>query len=142
MLQDLIPDFIPILGILDDLLLLPGLIWLAIRLIPDHVWQRALQRAEVEPLLLGHNWAAAVLIFIMWDALLLFGIYMAVVHFGSPYWQQRWYVWVAVAGAVLVITEVSWSVYQLRAEKRAADGRQEEGSVSASLLEEGTNSVV
>ena len=28
---DLIPDFIPVLGYLDDVLLLPGLIWLAIR---------------------------------------------------------------------------------------------------------------
>lgn len=78
----------------------------------------------------------------MWDALLLFGIYTAVVHFGTPYWQQRWYVWVAVASAVLVIAEASWSVYQLRAEKRAADARQEQGSVSASLLEEGANSAV
>ena len=26
--MDLIPDFIPVLGILDDLLLLPGMIWL------------------------------------------------------------------------------------------------------------------
>lgn len=31
---DLIPDFIPIPGYLDDVLLLPGLIWLTIRLIP------------------------------------------------------------------------------------------------------------
>lgn len=34
---DLIPDFIPILGYVDDALLLPGLIWLAVRLVPADV---------------------------------------------------------------------------------------------------------
>jgi uncharacterized membrane protein YkvA (DUF1232 family) len=34
---DLIPDFIPVLGYVDDALLLPGLIWLAIRLLPKDV---------------------------------------------------------------------------------------------------------
>lgn len=34
---DLIPDFIPVLGLLDDLILLPGLIWLALKLIPKQV---------------------------------------------------------------------------------------------------------
>lgn len=34
---DLIPDFIPVLGYLDDLLLLPLGIWLAIRLIPPAI---------------------------------------------------------------------------------------------------------
>jgi len=34
---DLVPDFIPVLGYVDDVLLLPGLIWLAVRLIPNSV---------------------------------------------------------------------------------------------------------
>ena len=34
---DLIPDFIPVLGYVDDVLLLPGLIWLAVRLVPGEV---------------------------------------------------------------------------------------------------------
>ena len=34
---DLIPDFVPVLGYLDDVLLLPGLIWLAIRMLPAEV---------------------------------------------------------------------------------------------------------
>jgi len=34
---DLIPDFIPVLGYLDDLLVLPLLIWLATILIPKNV---------------------------------------------------------------------------------------------------------
>lgn len=31
---DLIPDFIPVLGYLDDLVIVPGGIWLVVRLIP------------------------------------------------------------------------------------------------------------
>ncbi len=34
---DLIPDFIPVLGYLDDLLIVPLGIWLVVRLIPDEV---------------------------------------------------------------------------------------------------------
>jgi uncharacterized membrane protein YkvA (DUF1232 family) len=34
---DLIPDFIPVLGYLDDVLLLPVLIWLTVRLLPPEV---------------------------------------------------------------------------------------------------------
>ena len=36
-LIDLIPDFIPVLGYVDDVLLLPGLIWLTLQLLPPDV---------------------------------------------------------------------------------------------------------
>jgi uncharacterized membrane protein YkvA (DUF1232 family) len=38
---DLIPDFIPVLGYLDDLIITPGGIWLAVRLIPSEVMTEA-----------------------------------------------------------------------------------------------------
>ena len=44
---DLIPDFIPVLGCVDDLLLLPGLIWLAMRLIPAPVLQQCRDQADL-----------------------------------------------------------------------------------------------
>ena len=37
---DLIPDFVPVLGYLDDVLLLPALIALTVKLIPKKVWVR------------------------------------------------------------------------------------------------------
>lgn len=43
---DLIPDFIPVLGYLDDVLLLPGLIWLAIRMIPQPVVEECRAKAD------------------------------------------------------------------------------------------------
>ena len=43
---DLIPDFIPVLGYLDDLLLLPLGIWLALGLVPAPVLADARRRAE------------------------------------------------------------------------------------------------
>lgn len=43
---DLIPDFIPVLGYLDDVILLPVLIALTIRLIPKDIWEKNKQNAE------------------------------------------------------------------------------------------------
>lgn len=43
---DLIPDFIPVLGFLDDVILLPLGIALALRLIPDALQQRCRPEAE------------------------------------------------------------------------------------------------
>lgn len=43
---DLIPDFIPVLGYVDDALLLPVLIWLAVKLLPPHVVEDNRAKAE------------------------------------------------------------------------------------------------
>jgi uncharacterized membrane protein YkvA (DUF1232 family) len=43
---DLIPDFIPALGYVDDALLLPAFIWLAIRLLPSNVILECRAQAE------------------------------------------------------------------------------------------------
>jgi uncharacterized membrane protein YkvA (DUF1232 family) len=64
---DLIPDFIPVLGYLDELILLPLLLGLALRLIPPQVIVECRQRAN--------EWAdrpqpssrmAAIMIFMIW----------------------------------------------------------------------------
>lgn len=52
---DLIPDFIPILGLLDDALVIPLGLWVALRLVPLHVMQdcrdraKALQSQRIQP---------------------------------------------------------------------------------------------
>jgi uncharacterized membrane protein YkvA (DUF1232 family) len=43
---DLVPDFIPVLGQLDDVLLVPLGLALAVRLTPAHLWQARLAEAE------------------------------------------------------------------------------------------------
>ncbi|MFX0203845.1 MAG: YkvA family protein [Candidatus Hodarchaeota archaeon] len=62
---DLIPDFIPVIGCIDDLLLLPIGIWLVIRLIPQDVWPEchALAQEQAE---MPRNHRAAVIIMIIW----------------------------------------------------------------------------
>lgn len=64
---DLIPDFIPVLGYLDDLVLLPIGIAVTIRLIPAPVWAecRARARDETTPRQRA-GWVAAGVIVLLW----------------------------------------------------------------------------
>ena len=43
---DFIPDFIPVLGYLDDLIILPALVALTVKLIPDTVWNENAKKSE------------------------------------------------------------------------------------------------
>ena len=46
---DLIPDFIPVLGQLDDLILIPLGIALVVRLTPKPLWTALLEQAKASP---------------------------------------------------------------------------------------------
>lgn len=69
---DLIPDFIPVLGYLDDALLLPGLIWLAVRLLPLEVVEDSRCKADDWMKTKGRkpiSKAGAVVIVMLWLAI-------------------------------------------------------------------------
>ena len=68
---DLIPDFIPVLGYLDDMILLPAMVALTIRLIPPAVFARC--RIEAEGLWANGKpgkWYFAIPIVLFWCVIL------------------------------------------------------------------------
>jgi uncharacterized membrane protein YkvA (DUF1232 family) len=62
---DLIPDFIPILGYLDDLIITPGGLWLAVRMIPPEVMSEA-RRAATHTANPTASKVGALLIIVIW----------------------------------------------------------------------------
>lgn len=76
---DLIPDFIPILGYLDDLVILPLGITLALKMIPPQVLEECRAKAQDK---LGQDrptsWTAAAIIVLIW---LLFSAFIFVIIF-------------------------------------------------------------
>jgi uncharacterized membrane protein YkvA (DUF1232 family) len=66
---DLIPDFIPVLGYLDELILLPGCIYLILRMVPPAVLTEA--RAQATQWIATHqpkprSIVAAIVIMLLW----------------------------------------------------------------------------
>ena len=75
---DLIPDFIPVLGYLDDLIILPLLVMLTVKFIPDDVFAQYREKAQDmwangKP----QKWYYALPIIIVW-AILIFLIVKAI----------------------------------------------------------------
>ncbi|OCA88149.1 hypothetical protein A8F94_10055 [Bacillus sp. FJAT-27225] len=64
---DLIPDFIPILGYLDEVILLPIAIWFALRMIPEAVLSDCESKAD-QLMKNGKpkNWVAGSIIVLLW----------------------------------------------------------------------------
>ena len=65
---DLIPDFIPVLGLLDDLILLPLGVALVVRLTPKPLWQACLREAEASKDKLPRLWWGAAAVLLLWAA--------------------------------------------------------------------------
>ena len=70
---DLIPDFIPVVGYLDDLILVPAGIALLIKIIPRDILEECKAKARSDlSNRRSKNWIAAIIIVLIW----LFAIYV------------------------------------------------------------------
>ena len=79
---DLIPDFIPVIGYLDDLIIVPAGIALAISLMPDNVLEEYRERAKTELKNKKINsWVGLMIVVLIW----LIMLYL-VVRFVLPIW--------------------------------------------------------
>ncbi len=76
---DLIPDFIPVLGQIDDLIIVPAGIALVVKMIPKNVMEECRQKARDEPINTRTKWIVALIIVSIW----IFAIYL-VMRFALP----------------------------------------------------------
>lgn len=81
---DLIPDFVPVLGYLDDLVLVPLGIALAIKMIPEDVLNECRERSD-ELMRQGKpvNKTAGVIIVILWVLLIAWMVKLGIEYFSG-----------------------------------------------------------
>ena len=80
---DLIPDFIPVLGYVDDVLLLPALIWLAVRLLPTKVLEGC--RAQADDWLAREGRKPRT----RWGIVFVLAVWLGLALLAAVWWRQR-----------------------------------------------------
>lgn len=78
---DLIPDFIPVLGMLDELILLPLGVALAVKLTPGPLWRARLAEAEA---------GAEKLPKLLWGAVAIVALWLLLLAVGGWWLWQRY----------------------------------------------------
>ncbi len=73
---DLIPDFIPVIGYLDDLILIPFGIALLIKMMPNDIVEECRLKAGSLPAGKPLGWLGAVMILIIWAAAMYVTFYL------------------------------------------------------------------
>ena len=73
---DLIPDFIPVLGYLDDLIITPGGLWLAVHLIPAEVMADARVTAAAQGVDRRVGKIGAVIVVVTWLMIFITLLYL------------------------------------------------------------------
>jgi uncharacterized membrane protein YkvA (DUF1232 family) len=71
---DLIPDFIPVLGYLDDLIIVPAGIFLATKMIPREVLEECREKARAGHFSSRAKWVIAAIIVAIWLMLIALGV--------------------------------------------------------------------
>ena len=63
---DLIPEFIPVVGYLDDIIILSAGIYLSMKMIPQEVWEECKRKANSEEIDGKLKWIGAFMVILVW----------------------------------------------------------------------------